>query len=125
MPDISQQWGSDLSTNATGDLATITGTTLGQQRVLRRLLTNPGEYIWQRDYGAGLGQFIGQPGNASQIRAAIRSQMFKEASVARSPEPLIDIDLSETSSSGAVYVQIRYVDAPTGQTQYLSFPLGR
>ncbi len=125
MPDILHQWGADLTTGPTGDLATASGTTLGQQRILRRLLTNPGEYIWQQDYGAGLGQFIGQPGNAMRIRAAIRSQMFKEISVARRPEPVIDVDLNTMTSSGAVFVHIRYVDAPSGQTQYLSFPMER
>ncbi len=125
MPDLSQQWGSDLTTGPTGDLALISGTTLAQQRILRRLLTNAGEYIWQPDYGAGLGQFIGQPGNAMRIRAAIRGQMFKETSVARSPEPVIDVNLDAATSSGAVFVHIRYVDAPSGQTQYLSFPLER
>ncbi len=121
MPDISHQWGSDLTTAATGDLTTSSGALLGQQRVLRRLLTNPGDYIWQPDYGAGLAQFIGQPGNALQIRAVIRSQIYKEAAVARSPEPIIDVQLSPAGAFGTVYVHIRYVDAPTGHTQILSF----
>jgi phage baseplate assembly protein W len=89
--------------------------------VLRRLMTNPGDYIWQLGYGAGLGQFIGQPTNASQIQAVIRSQIFKEAAVARTPEPVISVQSDPTSGAGTVYVQIRYVDAATGQTQVLSF----
>jgi hypothetical protein len=72
--DLSHQWASDLSIGPTGDLALASGSMLGQQRVLRRLMTNPGDYIWQLGYGAGLGQFIGQPTNASQIQAVIRSQ---------------------------------------------------
>ena len=60
MADAFHQWGSDLATGSTGDISTISGQLLGQQRVLRRLLTNPGEYIWQLDYGAGLARFIGQ-----------------------------------------------------------------
>ena len=62
----------------TGDISVASGPLLGQQRVLRRLLTNPGEYIWQLDYGAGLARFIGQPVNPSQITAVIRSEIFKE-----------------------------------------------
>jgi phage baseplate assembly protein W len=96
---------------------------LGQQRVLRRLLTNPDEYIWQLDYGAGLARFIGQPVSTSQIRAVIRSQIFKEASVARQPEPLIDVQVSPGGATGTVYVHVRYVDAETGQTQVISFSL--
>jgi phage baseplate assembly protein W len=119
MPDVSQLWGSDLSLSPTGDLALASGSMLGQQRVLRRLLTNPGEYIWQPGYGGGLAQFIGEPANALQIRAVIRSQIFKEAAVAQTPEPVIDVVSS--SGDGSVYVHIRYVDSGSGQTQTLSF----
>jgi phage baseplate assembly protein W len=121
MDDISHQWGSDLTIGPTGDLAVAAGASLGQQRVLRRLLTNPGDYIWQLDYGAGLARFIGQPGNALQIRAVVRSQIFKEAAVARTPEPVIDVSFAPAGAAGTVYVHIRYVDANTGQTQLLSF----
>ena len=118
MQDVSQLWGSDLAVSATGDLALAAGTQLGQQRVLRRLLTNPHDYIWQLDFGAGLGQFVGQTVNAAMIRAVIRSQIFREASVARSPEPVIDLS---ASNDGGVYVHVRYVDAASGSTQVLSF----
>jgi phage baseplate assembly protein W len=121
MDDISHQWGSDLTIGPTGDLAVTAGASLGQQRVLRRLLTNPGDYIWRLDYGAGLARFIGQPGNALQIRAVVRSQIFKEAAVARTPEPVIDVSFAPAGAAGTVYVHIRYVDANTGQTQLLSF----
>jgi phage baseplate assembly protein W len=121
MTDLSHQWGADLAVGPTGDLATADGSLLGQQRVLRRLLTNPGEYIWQLDYGAGLGRFIGTPVNAGQIQAAIRSQIFKEAAVARTPEPTINVSLGP---AGVVAVDIRYADATSGQTQILSFTIG-
>jgi hypothetical protein len=75
--DIAHQWGSDLMVGPTGDVAVAGPAAVGRQRLLRRLLTNPGEYIWQPDYGAGLSRFIGQPANALQIRAVIRSQIFK------------------------------------------------
>jgi phage baseplate assembly protein W len=119
--DVSHQWGSDLVIGSTGDIATVAGPLLGQQRVLRRLLTNPGDYIWQLDYGAGLARFIGQPINPLQIRAVIRSQIFKEATVARQPEPLIDVQDAPGGASGTVYVYVRYVDAESSQTQVISF----
>ena len=121
MADISHQWGSDLTIGSTGDLVAVAGATLGQQRLLRRLLTSPGDYIWQPYYGAGLARFIGQPGNALQIRAVVRSQIFKEAAVARTPEPVIDVSFGPAGAGGTVYVHIRYVDADSGQTQLLSF----
>ncbi len=123
MPDLSHQWGSDLAAGPTGDVATSGGSQLGQQRVLRRLLTNPGDYIWQPSYGAGLAQFVGQPAGAARIRAVIRSQIFQESVVARTPEPVIDVSIG-SGGSGSVYVHIRYVDATNGSTQMLSFSVG-
>jgi hypothetical protein len=123
MADIAHQWGSDLGFGPTGDLAVATGSVLGQQRVLRRLLTNLLDYIWQPSYGAGLAGFIGQPANTSQICATIRSQIFKETAVAQSPEPTIDVTLCPGGASGDVYVQILYVDSETGQTQDLTFTM--
>ena len=121
MPDLSHLYGGDLTVAAGGDLATVDATALGQQRVLRRLLTNPGDYLWNPAYGAGLGQFVGQPANAARIRSVIRSQIFQEAAVARSPEPTIDVAVAPT---GAVTVAILYADAATGASQSLTFTVG-
>ena len=52
--DFDQLWGDDLTLTATGQVALVDGTPKGEQRVLRRLLTNPGDYIWHPEYGAGL-----------------------------------------------------------------------
>jgi hypothetical protein len=113
--------GADLMTGPTGDLAVVDNTLFNQQRVLRRLLTNQGDYIWQLGYGAGLPQFVGRPANATQIRAVIRAQLFQEAAVANSPAPLIDVSGGD---QGTIYAQIRYADSETGLTQVLSLPLG-
>lgn len=121
MSDLQHQFGSDLAVGPTGDLATVGGSTLGQQRVMRRLLTNPGDYIWQLGYGAGLAQFVGQPADATRIRAVIRSQIFREAAVARTPEPIADV---VSDSAGTVSVQVSFADAVTTRTQLLSFTLG-
>jgi hypothetical protein len=121
MPDVSHQFGSDLTVGPTGDLAVASGSALGQQRVLRRLLTNPGDYIWQLDYGAGLAGFVGQPARVAQIRAVIRGQIFREAAVATTPEPVVDVQFD---GNGTLFVDIRYADAATGQTQILAFSVG-
>ena len=123
MSDVAHQWGADLVIGSTGDIAVVNGPALGQQRVLRRLLTNQLDYIWQPDYGAGLAGFVGQPANRSQIRAVIRSQIFKEAAVAKSPEPAIDITVDPQEGAGDVYVHITYADAATGTAQTLSFSM--
>ncbi len=118
MPDLYHLWGSDLAFSPTGDLATADTPILTQQRVLRRLLTNLGDYIWALDYGAGLANFVGQPGAASAIRSAIRGQIFKEAAVAQTPEPIIEL---QPDPAGNLYVHIRYADAETSITQTLAF----
>ena len=121
MQDAALLWGQDIGFSNVGDVALASGTSLGQQRVLRRLLTNPGDYIWNPDFGAGLARFVGAPCNTATIRATIRSQIFMEGSVARLPEPVIDVT---SASDGSVYVQIRYVDSTSDSTQILSFSLG-
>lgn len=121
MPDLFHQYGADLAVGPGGDLASVAGTLLGQQRVLRRLLTNPGDYVWNPGYGAGLAQFVGQPASASRIRSVIRSQIFQESAVARQPEPAVDVAVNP---SGTVTVQIRYADSTTGETQVLGFTVG-
>ena len=50
----------------------------------------------------------------------MRSQIFKEAAVARTPEPTISVQFDPGGGTGTIYVQILYVDA-SGQTQVLSF----
>ena len=121
MVDVWHQFGGDLAIGPSGDLAVAGGPTATQQRLLRRLLTNSGDYIWQMTYGAGLGSLVGQPSAALRIQGLIRGQIFSEASVARSPDPAIDVS---TDQGGVVTVQIRYADADTGTTELLSFPLG-
>jgi phage baseplate assembly protein W len=121
MPDLAHFYGNDLAIGPSGDLATVDTTQLGQQRVLRRLLTNPGDYLWNPSYGAGLARFVGQPASAARIRSVIRSQIFQESAVAQSPEPVIDV---AAETSGTVAVQIRYADSATGETRVLSFTVG-
>jgi len=121
--DLFHVWELDLTTSASGDLALVSGSTLGQQRVLRRLLTNPGDYIWHTDYGAGLAGFVGMPANEKQIMATIRSQIFQEAAVARTPEPVIDVQVSPAGALSTVYVNIQYTDSLNGETQMLTFSI--
>jgi phage baseplate assembly protein W len=120
MADASLLFGGDFLISPTGDLAIADESVLVRERLLRRLLTNPGDYIWQPDYGAGLGRFVGQPASAARIRAVVRGQIFREAAVARSPEPEIAV---QAGPDGTTVVRIRYAQAATGQSQALSFTL--
>ena len=112
--DCSHQFGGDLSVSAAGDLLLASGDTYTRQRILRRLLTNPGDYIWHPTYGAGLRQLVGQDTNIMQIQQIVRSQIFAEASVAQSPAPVV---YATQDATGNVTVSISYHDAATGTQQ--------
>jgi hypothetical protein len=120
MPDLSQTFGADLTLSATGDLALADGTALGQQRVLRRLLTAPRDYIWHVAYGAGLPRFVGQPAHPDRIAAITRSQMYREAVVLRNPAPVVTVNGQPTS---VVTLSIQYADATSQQPAVLNFSL--
>ena len=121
MADASLVWGGDMAFTPTGDLSMEDGGSLGQQRVLRRLLTNPQDYTWHPEYGGGLGQFVGDVANARMIEGAIRSQLYVEAAVAHQPEPEVS---AASLADGSVYVNIVYADAPSLTAQTLTFSVG-
>lgn len=118
MADLALIFGGDLAVGPTGDLAMVDGTLLTQQRVLRRLLTNPGGYIWQLTYGAGLAQFVGQPAAPAAMAAIARSQMLQETAVASSPPPSI---AANAEGDGTVTLSVVYTDAAAQETSTLSF----
>lgn len=118
--DISNDFGDDLLLTDTGDLLLASGSTLGQQRVLRRLLTNPNDYCWHPNYGAGVPATIGlalSPDIYDQIKSLILSNLFIESTVAQSPPPEIFLQIIQ----GGLYSQINYTDAPTQQPIVITF----
>ena len=121
MADASLIWGGDLTVTPTGDLGTVDGSNLGQQRVLRRLLTNARDYTWHPDYGGGLGQFVGAVASGRTIEGTIRVQLYSEAAVSHQPEPSVS---TTKLSDGSVYVNINYADAPSMVAQTLTFSVG-
>jgi len=114
--DISHFMGQDVALGPTGDIAMVSGSEQTKQRLLRRLLTNPGDYIWQPQYGAGLPRFIGQPVSVPEIEAVIRAQVALEATVAQIPEPIITV---QDNRDGSVFATITYAEAANGSTQTL------
>ncbi|MCB5944113.1 hypothetical protein [Acidocella sp. KAb 2-4] len=120
MADLALQFGGDLAVGPTGDLLLSDGAALTQQRVLRRLLTNPGDYIWQLSYGAGLGQYVGQPGAPAAIAGVARTQVLREAAVAASPAPRVTV---AAQADGTVNLSLNYTDAAAGETSALTFSL--
>lgn len=120
LQDLYHYWSSDLNLSNTGDLLTVDGTERGQQRVLRRLLTNPGDYVAHPDYGAGLPSWIGEPIDGGKVAALIRSHMLLEDCVAKLPPPTISVSTLD-SDPGAFTVTIAYNDADSDQPVVLAF----
>lgn len=114
MTDVAHFLGNDLALDATGDLLTVDGPNETRQRILRRLLTTAGDYIWNLDYGAGLPASLGQPTNIARIQAVVRAQIYQEAGVARTPLPTIEVISVDQVT---VLLNVTYVDAPSDSTQ--------
>lgn len=110
MNDIFLEWGGDVGVGSTGDLAIVTGSDTTTQRVERRLLTNPGDYIWQLDYGGGLGQFVGTPAQPADIELVVRTQLALETAVVTSPAPQVSASVTDPAN-GYVVANITYTDA--------------
>jgi hypothetical protein len=115
--DISATFGGDLELAPNGSLKLVDGLLRGQQRVIRRLMTILGEYIWHIDYGASVPRRVGDTLDTTLIESVIRSQIHLEAVVAPSPVPAITV---EPIPSG-VLVRIAYADASSGQQLELAF----
>ena len=117
MPDLYHDWSQDIAASANGDLLLADSVILSQQSVLRRLLTNPGDYIWHPDYGAGLPAMIGMPMDVASVTRIIQTQMFLEESVVRSPLPVISVQ----AIPNGMFVQISYTEADSQQIATLAF----
>lgn len=121
MADVYHDFGGDLVLAANGDLLVADGPEEGRQRLLRRLATNLGDYIWHIEYGAGLPARVGDLADVQKIKGVIRTQIFLEPRVAKSPQPVITVD----PITDGVSATIQYTDAPTGQIQTLSFSVNK
>jgi len=117
MPDTNHLWGEDLTISASGDIAIVDGDAMTTQRILRRLMTAQGDYIWNLNYGGGVPRRVGNVADIPLINSVIRSQVALEAAVARTPAPVITV----TPILNGVSVYIKFWSASTGQEKTLSF----
>ncbi len=117
MTDLSHTIGGDLSLSPSGDLAVVTGAAEGRQRVLRRILTLAGNYIWNLGYGGSAPELVGSLATPKQVEALMRAQMLKEASVAQSPPPVVKV----STIAHGLTVSIQYTDSGTSDPILLGF----
>lgn len=67
MPELDLEFNGDLILDQEGGLQHAAPGDALRQRIFRRVLTNPGEYIYHVDYGIGLGDLVGRTMNRDQI----------------------------------------------------------
>jgi hypothetical protein len=113
MKTIVCEWGGDLAVGPSGDINVAPLQANVQQRLVRRLLTNPGDYIWHTDYGAGLGGYVGQPYSPGIIEGVILNQLQLEPLVATTPAPMVQINQSATGPFSTISVNVQYQVAGT------------
>lgn len=117
MPDLAHWYGDDFGIDARGDLLLADGLDLTNQRIVRRLMTALGGYIWHVEYGASVPLRVGDTLDVEEVEAVVRSQMYLEEAVARDPEPKISVK----PILGGVFVSISYIDALSGRQVSLEF----
>lgn len=105
--------GGDLSVSAAGDLGVVDGSDYVQQRVIRRLSTNPGALVFHPEYGGGLPGMIGTPADVGVIQGIVAQQMAMEATVDQTVAPAVSVT---GDNLGTVSVSITYLDASGVQT---------
>ena len=134
--DVNHYWSGDISESSSKDIRSATGVELTNQRILRRLLTSPGEYPWHPEYGAGLPREIGSTADRRRIEQIIRSNLALEQAVARTPLPVITIsplsegtgpkyswNTDERTWSRGIFVSISYTESATKTRASLQFDL--
>jgi hypothetical protein len=123
MIDIFHSWGGDLQVGSGGDLAISIGSDATSQRVFRRLLTNPGDYLWNLGYGGGLGQFVGTNVDPARIDGVIATQLALETSVPVNPQPKVSVVVTD-AANGYVVANISYADPMSSTPIQLNVPVG-
>lgn len=104
--DISAATGPDMVVTPAGDWKPVTGREALRQSLLRRYLTNPGEWATLPDYGAGLRAFIkakNTKANRDKIIANLKTQTLADDRVARVSTVTVERTEDVTKFSVTIY----------------------
>lgn len=95
------------------------------QRISRRLLTNPADYIWHTSYGAGLANYVGEPYSQAPLESLISLHLRFEPLVARSPTPEVTAAQFESGVFSTASATIHYRAEGTGLANSVVLELDR
>jgi len=116
--DFFHWYGADLVQTPASDVQRSNGVLKSQQRVMRRLMTNPGDYPSHPTYGGGLGQWVGRLADIPKITALIVGQMALEATVSQNPPAQVSV---VALANGTFSVNVTYTVAPEQLPASLNF----
>lgn len=114
--DIDHFFGGDIANHVARDLPTVNSDIETQRKIIRRLATNPKDYLWHPEYGAGLRRFVGAT-NLGEVEGVCVSQVAMEENVASYPAPTVTLQMSE----GALVCLVTYTDATSNELKNFSF----
>jgi phage baseplate assembly protein W len=117
MYDLNLPWGGDLSLSPQGGTELISGSALTQQRIIRRLLTNQGDYIWDPTYGGNLRQYVDEPFDVAAVTAHVQAQTVLESTV----QSVLSVVLTFQPSLGIATCTINYTASTATGPQVLTF----
>lgn len=123
MADAWHYFGGDLAASAGGDILAVTvPRTESEQRLLRRYFTSEGEYLWHREYGAGLGERVGDVASERDLSAIVTAQTLLEDGIAKFPPAQSSVVVNV---DGTVTIRVVYLDISTGTPAALTFDINR
>ena len=119
MPDFSLPWRGDLQLSPSGGVELVDGLLLTEQRLIRRLLTVPGDDIFEPSYGAGLPRYVGKPMHVSAIAGVVQTQALLEETVAS----VISVTVTNVGVSSFTVTLAYTVTSSPAITQILTLPV--
>jgi hypothetical protein len=114
-------WGGDLIVAANGDIAASPATDAISEKLIRRLLTNPGDYFWSPTFGGGLGAQVGGVATPEMLQAIIQVQLAQENEVLRYPVPTIEVSRPSPNPNGLFLSNITFQTSSANGVNSLSF----
>lgn len=102
----------ELQVDASGDYATVTEHAALRQAVFIRLITSPGEYAVQPDFGVGLADFVKRRISTSELdtlRQRCIDQLSQDGRIEKVEEVLIErLDINDKTGI-KVHIRVRAV----------------
>lgn len=117
--DVYHIIGNDIQLDSTNDLQLVFDTNETNQRIMRRLFTNKGGYIWNSKWGASIPWKIGEPFSQEvyqDIIKEVKAAVLEDDDVAKDPPPVIQI---ETVFNGII-CYIRYYNLASNEHDTVS-----